>query len=71
MRDNILPATDPDETTYDLPKFDSFETATTEEFKKIVLESKATTCNLDPMPTKLLKSLIDVFLPILTTKKNI
>ena len=44
---------------------------TTAEVRKIIMNSKATTCKLDPIPTSLLKILIDVLLPILTIIVNL
>ena len=39
---------------------------TVTEVKKILMNSKTTTCHLDHIPTSLLKILIDVPLPVLT-----
>jgi hypothetical protein len=36
------------------------------EVRKIIMESKTTSCKLDPVPTSFLKIIIDVLLPILT-----
>ena len=51
-------------------KFDSFKKVTEDQLRKIILESKKTTCPLDPIPTTLLMEFIDNILPILTTLIN-
>ena len=43
-----------------------FMLATTADTRRIVLQSSAKTCDLDPMPTSLLKGNIDLLAPILT-----
>jgi hypothetical protein len=53
------------------PMLDVLAPATTEEVRKIVNESKVTSCKLDPVPTSFLKVLIDVLLPILTNIVNL
>jgi hypothetical protein len=52
------------------PSLSEFKPATPEEVKKIITNSKATTCSLDPIPTSFLKLLLDVLLPILTNIIN-
>ena len=53
------------------PVWDEFTPASPEEMKKIMMNSKSTTCQLDPLPTTFLKVLIDVMLPILTAITNL
>ena len=43
-----------------------FKLAMTADIRRIVLQSSAKSCNLDPMPTRLLKGNIDQLAPILT-----
>ncbi|KAI0230182.1 RNA polymerase I-specific transcription initiation factor RRN3 [Lamellibrachia satsuma] len=43
-----------------------FTLATTADIRRIVLQSSAKSCDLDPMPTSLLKGNIDLLAPILT-----
>ncbi len=38
--------------------------------RKLVTESKTTSCELDPIPTKILKQCIDIILPVLTKMIN-
>eukprot|EP00918_Siedleckia_nematoides_P074910 GHVU01163740.1.p1 GENE.GHVU01163740.1~~GHVU01163740.1.p1 ORF type:complete len:134 (-),score=10.44 GHVU01163740.1:1420-1821(-) len=45
---------------------DSFEPSTIEEVKKIIMQSSAATCALDPIPTWLLKSCLDQLTPVIT-----
>ena len=45
--------------------WDEFAAAGLDEVKKIVMSSKSTTCQLDPIPTPLLKVLINILLPLL------
>lgn len=51
--------------------WNEFTPATSEEVRKIVMNSKATTCQLDPAPSSLIKSMIDVILPVLTVITNL
>ena len=43
----------------------SFEPVTENELKKIIMSSNSKCCSLDPIPTSLLKSCLDVLLPVL------
>ena len=47
-------------------KFDSFLSVAEDQVKKFLLESKPTTCPLDPMPTKFLLEFVDEIVPTLT-----
>ena len=49
----------------------SFEPATESEIRKIIMSSKSTSCSIDPIPTFLLKSSIDVLVPIITKIVNL
>ena len=60
----------PQEDSLPPPPLDCLKPATAAEVKKIVTESKTTTCNLDPIPTSFLKVLMNVLLPILTNIIN-
>ena len=53
------------------PMWDEFELTNNEEVRKIMMNSKATTCQLDPLPTSFLKLIIDVILPVLTKIINL
>ena len=44
----------------------SFEPATADDFKKIILSSQDKACDLDPLPAKLLKYCLDVLLTPIT-----
>ena len=48
-----------------------FEPATSEEVRKLILTSPTMTCALDPIPTSLLKSFVDVLLIPITTIINL
>ncbi len=49
---------------------EEFTPATTDEVRKIILKSKSTTCQLDVMPTWLLKECLDTLLPVITNIVN-
>ncbi len=51
--------------------FSSFKLLSEEEVRKLVFGSKSTSCDLDPIPTSLLKDCIDTILPVLTKMVNI
>ena len=50
---------------------DSFERCTEEELKHIITNSSDSSCELDPLPTPLLKKCLPVFLPYLTHIVNL
>ena len=52
------------------PVFDEFEPVTEAEISKTIRSSKCTSCQLDPIPTSLLKIILDVLLPVLTSIVN-
>ncbi len=52
-------------------KFQKFKLLSEKEVRKLVMDSKTTSCDLDPIPTDLLKQCIDVLLPVLTKMINI
>ena len=45
---------------------DTLEPSTSDEVHKIIMDTKATSCLLDSMPTSFLKVVIDILLPIHT-----
>ena len=49
----------------------SFEPATADEAKKLILSSQDKSCDLDPLPTKLLKSCLDILLTPITNIVNL
>ncbi len=51
--------------------FSTFRTLSQSEVRKLVMESKTTSCELDPIPTALLKDSIDIILPVLTRMINL
>ena len=51
--------------------FSAFRPVSEVEVKKIILQSKPTTCSLDPIPTPLLIEFIDPLLPTITKLMNI
>ena len=48
-----------------------FELATADEVRKLILNSLSKTCDLDPIPTELLKSCLDVLLVPITQMVNL
>ena len=52
------------------PPLTNFSPATIQEIRKIILSSNDSTCTLDILPTKLLKSSLDALLPPITTLIN-
>jgi len=48
------------------PPLDQLKPTCPEEVKKIVMDSKTTSCGLDPIPTSFLKVMLNVLLPVLT-----
>ena len=67
IRDNILPDL-PDHTGSTL---DSFSPATEHEIQLLVMKSPSSSCDLDPVPTSLLKDCLPSFLPHLTRIVNL
>ena len=49
----------------------SFKPATADEVKKLILSSQDKSCDLDPLPTKLLKSCLDILLTPITKIVNL
>ena len=49
----------------------SFEPATADEIKKLILSSQDKSCDLDPLPTELLKSCLDILLTPITNTVNL
>ncbi len=54
----------------DCQEFSSFNLLSESDVKKLVTESKTTSCELDPLPTHLLKQHIDIILHVLTKMIN-
>ncbi len=53
-----------------VPALNTFNTATSEEVSKIISRSASKSCELDPLPTWLLKEHIYILLPVITTIVN-
>ncbi len=51
--------------------FSTFKPLSQDDVRKLVMKSKSTTCDLDPLPTSLLKDCLDVILPVLTKMVNL
>ncbi len=66
---NTIP--DADLSTDCATKFSSFKPLTEAEVRNLVMQSKPTTCDLDPIPSSLLKTCIDIVLPVLTKMVNL
>ena len=50
---------------------DCFTELSEQEVKKLIMESKTTSCDLDPIPTWLLKDCVEIVLPVLTKMVNL
>ena len=61
---NIEPPVLPSEPT--CQEFTNFVPLSECDVRKLIMDSKTTSCELDPIPTDLLKQCVDVLLPVLT-----
>ena len=59
------------DTNEEIPKFPAFATYTESDIKKPIGSMKTKSCELDMIPTKLLKEHIDVFAPVVTRLVNL
>ena len=59
------------DTNEEIPKFTAFATYTESDIKKLIGSMKTKSCELDMIPTKLLKEHIDVFAPVVTRLVNL
>lgn len=55
-----------EESASDIILMESFEPATEEEIRKLILRSPAKSCSLGPLPTSMLKDNVDLLAPFLT-----
>ncbi len=55
----------------DMPELKEFQPASPEEIRRIILTAPSKSCELDPLPTPLLKSCIDVLLVPITSLVNL
>ena len=51
--------------------FTKFRQLTEDEVRKLIMSSKSTMCELDPIPTSLLKGHISILLPLITKMVNL
>jgi len=58
------------DTKFEGNQLTSFSTASCDEIRKIILASPTKSCELDPLPTKLLKQCLDYLLPAITSIVN-
>ena len=65
LAQNVLPAS-----TSCGSSFDSFHPVTTDEVRKVITQSKPTTCPLDPIPAPFLLEFLDDLLPVITQIMN-
>ena len=56
--------------TQSIPKLTVLNPTSAEELRKVILSGNSKTCHLDPLPTQLLKSSLDVLLPVLVRIVN-
>jgi len=66
--DDVIPTFQ--EPVFDGPQLSDFTPTTEDELRKLVMSSGTKSCDLDPIPTWLLKECLDELLPILTTLLN-
>ena len=55
----------------DIPKIRLFSTMTESQVKKIIMKMQSKTCELDPIPTTLLKEVLHIVLPTITKIANL
>ena len=60
----------PDNDVFQGMTFDCFTEVTTDTVREVILASKSTTCELDPIPTTKFKENLDIFLPVITNIIN-
>ena len=56
---------------YDIPKIRSFSPMMESQVKKIIMEMQNKSCELDPIPTTLLKEVLHIVLPTITKIANL
>ena len=68
IRDGLLPSSSPfsHDVVFNGPSFESFEEVSEAEVKNIILQSPSRSCELDALPTSMLKCVIDDILPYIT-----
>ncbi len=59
------------EENHSFPSLNNFAEASEEEIRKLIIESASKSCDLDPIPTWLLKDCIDSLLPVITKIINL
>ena len=59
------------DTNKEIPKFTAFAIYTESDIKKLIGSIKTKSCELDMIPTKLLKEHLDVFAPVVTRLVNL
>jgi hypothetical protein len=64
-----LDAIDP--STTKPPTLHTFTPASQDEIKKLIMSTKTTQCSMDPIPTKIVKVVIDALLPVITKIVNL
>ena len=55
----------------DVPKYEKFETFSENDVKKMINSMQTKSCEIDVLPTKVLKSFVTELLPIITTLVNL
>ena len=61
----------PETSSFNGHYFTNFRQLTHNDVRKLIMYSKSTTCNLDPIPTSLLKEHISILLPLITKMVNL
>ena len=54
-----------------VPKFNSFKEISQDQVRKIIISTKSKSCELDPIPTTLLKNILPIVLPAITKIINL
>ena len=60
----------PSNEIYNGTLFERFKPITDDQLKKLIMEGNSKSCHLDPLPTKLLKQVLDAVLPVMTKIVN-
>ena len=68
---NRRPGSPDEQIGVNLPQMDYFASVLEEEMRKIILNSNSKYCILDPIPTSLVKSCLDMLLPIISCLVNL
>ena len=69
--DDVIQPEDTDCTASQVPKLSEFEPVTEEDIRKIITLAPTKSCDIDPLPTKLLKECLEELCPVITKIINL